>query len=101
MVLPESTLGHHCLARSTLVLFSPSKHTIASDTKKVFSYVNLLVAFAKFHNTFPAKCRSADFANKFTDLIFHFARLTTEGLNARRMQYKIYGPQFLEIENIF
>ena len=38
---------------STLVHFSPSKHTIASDTeKRLISYVSLLVAFAKFYNIY-------------------------------------------------
>ena len=69
--------------------------------KRLIPYLNLLVAFAKLHSIFTTKCRSAEFANKFTDLIFHFARLTIAGFMRAGCNIKFMDLLLWKLKNIF
>ena len=69
--------------------------------KKAHPYESPLVAFANIYNIFSVKCRSADFANKFTDLIFYFTRLTTEGLMRVGCNTKFMNLILLKLKNLF
>ena len=69
--------------------------------KKAHPYVSPLVAVAKLYSIFSVKCRSADFANKFTDLIFHFARLTIAGFMRAGCNIKFMDLILWKLKNIF